>query len=218
MAHLTSTNPGLWQKVLHWKKGWLWGYICIHSKMVYHPENFFLGRSEWLEIPSDGCKNCFPEWRSKGERFYVPARKICCEGPRTQSMQTYKILIWPQESTVSLVREVNWASSENQLKKLWSWWCNFVCQESWKFRVYLVVYVHDLLMIGNNESYIASIKKELRKGFEVTNLGYVHYYLGIEVIQHLKFIFLSQKKYIGDLLNRLSWLSAILWLLQWNRT
>eukprot|EP00253_Pinus_taeda_P004173 PITA_04173 len=55
---------------------------------------------------------------------------------------------------------------------------------------------------GNNESYIASIKKELRKGFEMIDLGYVHYYLGIEVTQHPKSIFLSQKKYIGDLLNR----------------
>eukprot|EP00253_Pinus_taeda_P036296 PITA_36296 len=67
--------------------------------------------------------------------------------------------------------------------------------------VYLVVYVDDLLMIGNNESYIASIKKELGKGFEITDLGYVHYYIGIEVTQHPKSIFLSQKKYIGDLLN-----------------
>eukprot|EP00253_Pinus_taeda_P002832 PITA_02832 len=36
----------------------------------------------------------------------------------------------------------------------------------------------------------------------MTDLGYVHYYLGIEVTQHPKSIFLSQKKYIGDLLNR----------------
>eukprot|EP00253_Pinus_taeda_P004924 PITA_04924 len=68
--------------------------------------------------------------------------------------------------------------------------------------VYLVVYVDDLLMTGNNESYIASIKKELGKSFEITDLGYAHYYLGIEVTQHPKSIFLSQKKYIGDLLNR----------------
>eukprot|EP00253_Pinus_taeda_P032392 PITA_32392 len=60
----------------------------------------------------------------------------------------------------------------------------------------------DFLMTRNNGSYIASIKKELRKGFEMIDLGYVHYYLGIEVIQHPKYIFLSQKKYIGDLLNR----------------
>eukprot|EP00253_Pinus_taeda_P008579 PITA_08579 len=68
--------------------------------------------------------------------------------------------------------------------------------------VYLVVYVDDVLMTGNNESYIASIKKELGKSFEMTDLGHVHYYLGIEVTQHPKSIFLSQKKYIGDLLNR----------------
>eukprot|EP00253_Pinus_taeda_P012520 PITA_12520 len=67
--------------------------------------------------------------------------------------------------------------------------------------LYLVVYVDDLLMIGKNESYIASIKKELGKSFEMTDLGYVHYYPGIEVTQHPKSIFLSEKKYIGDLLN-----------------
>ena len=68
--------------------------------------------------------------------------------------------------------------------------------------VYLVLYVDDILMTGNNESYIASIKKELKKCFEMIDLGHVHYYLGIEVTQHPKFIFLSQKKYIGDLLNK----------------
>eukprot|EP00253_Pinus_taeda_P013832 PITA_13832 len=41
-------------------------------------------------------------------------------------------------------------------------------------QLYLVVYVDDILMTGNNESYIASIKKELRKGFEIIDLGYVH--------------------------------------------
>eukprot|EP00253_Pinus_taeda_P012784 PITA_12784 len=70
-----------------------------------------------------------------------------------------------------------------------------------KIVAYLVVYVDDLLVTGNNESYIASMKK-LGKSFEMTDLGYVHYYLGIEVTQHPKSIFLSQKKYIGDILNR----------------
>jgi hypothetical protein len=57
--------------------------------------------------------------------------------------------------------------------------------------VYLVVYVDDLLIIGNNESYIASIKKELKKGFEMIDLGHLHYYLGIEVIQNPRYIFIS---------------------------
>ena len=56
-------------------------------------------------------------------------------------------------------------------------------------------------MAGNNESYIPSIKKKLRNVFEMKNLGYVHYYLSIEVTQHPKYIFISQKKYIRDMLN-----------------
>lgn len=36
----------------------------------------------------------------------------------------------------------------------------------------------------------------------MTNLGYVHYYHDIEVTQHLKFVLLSQKKFIGNMLNK----------------
>jgi hypothetical protein len=68
--------------------------------------------------------------------------------------------------------------------------------------VYLVLYVDDMLITWNNESYIASIKKELKKGFEMKTLGHLHYYLGIEVIQNPRYIFISQKKYIGKLLNK----------------
>eukprot|EP00253_Pinus_taeda_P002014 PITA_02014 len=73
-----------------------------------------------------------------------------------------------------------------------------------KYKAYGSLDKHKVRLVakGNNESYIASIKKELGKSFEMADLGYVHYYLGIEVTQHPKSIFLSQKKYIGDLFNR----------------
>ena len=32
-------------------------------------------------------------------------------------------------------------------------------------------------------------------------LGQLHYYLGIEVTQRPKYIFISEKKYVGELLN-----------------
>jgi hypothetical protein len=59
-----------------------------------------------------------------------------------------------------------------------------------------------MLITRNNESYIASIKKELKKVFEMTDLGHLHYYLGIEVIQNPSYIFISQKNHIGELLNK----------------
>ena len=60
--------------------------------------------------------------------------------------------------------------------------------------IFLVVYVDNLLMRRNIEDYIASIKKDLKKYFEMTNLGHLHYYLGIEVTRHPMYIFISQKK------------------------
>lgn len=47
--------------------------------------------------------------------------------------------------------------------------------------VYLVLYVDDLMIIGNNDDYITSIKRELLKFFDMIDLGLLHYYLGIEV-------------------------------------
>eukprot|EP00253_Pinus_taeda_P007861 PITA_07861 len=80
--------------------------------------------------------------------------------------------------------------------------CKWVYKNKYKADGSLDKHKARLVAKGNNENYIASIKKELKKGFEMNYLGYVHYYLGIEVTQHPKSIFLSQKKYVGDLLNR----------------
>jgi hypothetical protein len=83
--------------------------------------------------------------------------------------------------------------------------------------VYLVVYVDDLLITKNNERYITSIKKELKKGFEMTDLGHLHYYLGIKVTQNKNYIFISQKKYIGEFLNKFGMVECNMSLLQWNK-
>ena len=38
--------------------------------------------------------------------------------------------------------------------------------------------------------------------FEMYDLGLMHYFLGIEVIQSTNVIFISQKKYVQDILNK----------------
>jgi hypothetical protein len=68
--------------------------------------------------------------------------------------------------------------------------------------IYLVVYVDDLFITGNNEDSIQHVKAQLQQGFEMTDLGPLHYYLGIEMIQKPICIFITQQKYIGDLLNK----------------
>jgi hypothetical protein len=69
--------------------------------------------------------------------------------------------------------------------------------------VYLVLYVDDLLIIGNNESYIASIKNEFNKGFEIANLGHLHYYLGVPLGY-------SDSDFVGDKENGVSTLGYLI--------
>jgi hypothetical protein len=127
---------------------------------------------------------------------------FCCEETRTKSMQNNQILIWPKTSTTSQDENITKQLLKLNFKHFNLNDATLFVKKFGNFVVYLVVYVDDMWIIGNNESYIASIKKELKKGFEMTDLGHIHYYLGIEVTQNPKYIFISQKKYIGELLNK----------------
>ena len=63
------------------------------------------------------------------------------------------------------------------------------------------MYVDDLIITRNNDEYISSIKKELKKVFDMTYLGLLEYYLEIEIDKKPQHIFISQKKYVDKLLN-----------------
>ena len=56
---------------------------------------------------------------------------------------------------------------------------------------FVVLYVDDLLIIGNDVSMISDLKKDLQMNFEMTNLGLLHYFLGIEVWQMPVQVFIS---------------------------
>eukprot|EP01018_Ginkgo_biloba_P036111 Gb_38275 [translate_table: standard] len=61
---------------------------------------------------------------------------------------------------------------------------------------FIVLYVDDLLIRRNDVSMISDLKKDLQMNFEMTDLGLLHYSLGIEVWQMLGRVFISQAKYI----------------------
>ncbi|CAA6659703.1 unnamed protein product [Spirodela intermedia] len=64
----------------------------------------------------------------------------------------------------------------------------------------LLVYVDDIIITGNDEGEIQSLSNCLAQEVAVTTLGRLKYFLGIEVAHSSKGIFISQRKYITDLL------------------
>lgn len=59
------------------------------------------------------------------------------------------------------------------------------------------VYVDDLLITGTHVSVINKFKREMSTEFEMSDLGKLSYYLGIEVNQEKDYIELKQTSYVG---------------------
>ena len=70
-----------------------------------------------------------------------------------------------------------------------------------QYHLIVSLYVDDLIYTGNNLEMIKEFKEDMMKTFEMTDLGLMNYFLGIEVKQQEDDIFISQKKYIEALLN-----------------
>lgn len=43
----------------------------------------------------------------------------------------------------------------------------------------VTLYVDDLMVTGNDEQKISDFKSELRESFDMSDLGLLHYYLGV---------------------------------------
>ncbi|RVW60050.1 Retrovirus-related Pol polyprotein from transposon RE1 [Vitis vinifera] len=65
----------------------------------------------------------------------------------------------------------------------------------------LIVYVDDMVVIGNDHEERKALQNYLSREFEMKDLGPLKYFLGIEVSRSSEGIFLSQRKYVLDLLQ-----------------
>ena len=68
----------------------------------------------------------------------------------------------------------------------------------------VAVYVDDLLITGSKAEMIHEFKRNMSSKFEMTDLGLLTYYLGIEVLQHGGGISLKQESYARKILEETS--------------
>ena len=67
--------------------------------------------------------------------------------------------------------------------------------------ILLIVYMDDIVITENDSKGISSLKSFLHSQFHTKDLGMLGYFLGIEVTRSKRGIFLSQRKYVLDLLS-----------------
>ena len=65
----------------------------------------------------------------------------------------------------------------------------------------LIVYVDNIIVIGNDEAEIGRIKQRLAQDFEMKDLGDLRFFLKMEVARNKNGMSISQRKYVLDLLR-----------------
>ena len=73
---------------------------------------------------------------------------------------------------------------------------------------YFLVYVDDLLLIGNDSSFLHNFKQALAKKFSLKDLGTPSHFLGVELLPTSTGIFMTQHHYIRELLQKANMLDA----------
>uniref|UniRef100_A0A2N9J0P4 Cysteine-rich receptor-like protein kinase 10 n=1 Tax=Fagus sylvatica TaxID=28930 RepID=A0A2N9J0P4_FAGSY len=68
--------------------------------------------------------------------------------------------------------------------------------------VYLLLYVDDIIITGNNPTAISDIITQLSNAFELKDLGPLRYFLGLQIDYKKVGLFVHQHKYITDLLTK----------------
>ncbi|BFG38701.1 hypothetical protein CerSpe_249750 [Prunus speciosa] len=74
--------------------------------------------------------------------------------------------------------------------------------------IVLIIYIDDMIITGDDTEDIDKLKHYLSTEFEMKDLGGLKYFLGIEVARSQQGIFLSQRKYVLDLLNETGMLAC----------
>ncbi|KAE8683109.1 hypothetical protein F3Y22_tig00111215pilonHSYRG00067 [Hibiscus syriacus] len=64
------------------------------------------------------------------------------------------------------------------------------------------LYVDDLIFTGSNPSMFNEFKDVMMKEFEMTDMGLMAYYLGIEIKQQKDEIFISEERYANEILKK----------------
>jgi hypothetical protein len=71
-----------------------------------------------------------------------------------------------------------------------------------KDTVYLLVYVDDIVLTASSEQLLRQTITALDHEFSLKDLGTLHYFLGVAIARSSDSMFLSQRQYILDIIER----------------
>lgn len=74
--------------------------------------------------------------------------------------------------------------------------------------IVVCIHVDDIIYTGSCDFLITEFKNNMMHEFEMSDLGLLHFFLGLQVVQTRDGVFISQEKYASDMLNKYNMLNC----------
>ena len=178
---------------------WLWRDLSPSSNIHFSQNYPFLGSQDEMEFTPDGCKDDFLNGVIKEEVYIEQTQWF-----ESHDRNTHVCILKKSLYGLKRVPRAWYGRIDGFLMSL-----GFTKSKADSNLYYKVVddmlmilflYVDDLFLIGEYK-LISECKKNLVTKFEMKDLGMMHYFLGLEVWKFLDEIFLSQGKYVVEILK-----------------
>ncbi|KAL0540913.1 hypothetical protein IC582_020938 [Cucumis melo] len=155
-----------------------------------------------MESLSNGCKICFFEWTLEGRDICCTTFGLCENGRRRKIVQVEKSLVWIEASSTAWYSRIDSFFLKTGFRRCPYEHALYVKEDKYGKFLIVSLYVDDLLFTKNDKFLCDDFKNSMKKEFEMSDMGLIHYFLEIEVNKNEGEIVISQQKYAHDLLKK----------------
>ena len=151
---------------------------------------------------SIGCQTSFPKWILGGRGIYRATSGYIKVGDEHKVYKLKRALYGLKQAPRALYSRI-----EAYIVKVGFLKCPYEhslfvkVEESGKMFI-VCLCVDDFIFTGNDSAKFSNFRKSMMGEFEMYDLSKMHYFLGFEVVQSDDGIFVTQKKYVREILNR----------------
>ena len=171
------------------------------AKMTYVQLFISLSATYNWDLHQFDIKNVFLHGDLQEEVYMEQSSRFVAQGEIGKVCRLQKSLYGLKQSPRAWFGKFNQAIEEFDMQKSKSDHSVFYKNSSSGI-ILLVVYVNNIVITGSDSKGISSLKSLLQIQFHAKDLWMLRYFLGIEVMRSKHGIFLSQRKYVFDLLSK----------------
>lgn len=157
-------------------------------------------KSEW-EVHHLDVKTAFLNGEIREDVYVAQPEGFVKEGKEDMVYKLLKALYGLRQAPRAWYEKLNSCLENLGFKKCPSEHAVYTCK-SGEDKLIVAVYVDDLLVTGNSVDMIERFKKQMNQWFEMTDMGKLSYYLGIEVDQNKGYIELKQTGYAKKIIKK----------------